>query len=542
MIISINPDPIRVGQIGSLNIQLDYEKEGFYWFTIDGQDAPFPGGKGTKEHPYAYVGAFLKKDKGFDFEPEVQFSNDVDLYVYWVRGAEDNDVEDLNEKDWSENPPKVTTILPASNPEPTMTVALAAADPPLSGDEVLWRFIGAISRRMRFDEFRDFVQPKLPKEAADYYGPKAYGELKRLADEFVTRAAVPKNNIGGELSAATVSAAVKKSYVANIDPPSKAYLGSHPYGDEPHPETHEVDDKYLESRFPLLNVPFVELIWNYWMEEGMLVQTMNRILARFQNRRPGPGGDPLLRCNINPLMSLRSFLWPFSEDEQNRLTVRRRAAEYEYEYGLRLRGRAIPHASILSERRSQFIEAFHRLLHVCVQFYKEHDDKTVDADAFPLLSNLQEVHLILARGAHNQFASLAVTARAEMLTMQWLLAQPEMHEFLGGPTMIPYEEPWMERVDTMKSVQRWSDTSITHFYELAVQGEQLLLSIRHGRWNESTRKREDAANWALVHRNPVQRYIANLETVLGIDVKATVDATMPSDLIARRLMRQRSRA
>ena len=129
-----------------------------------------------------------------------------------------------------------------------------------------------------------------------------------------------------------------------------------------------------------------------------------------------------------------------------------------------------------------------------------------------------------------------------MLAMQWILAQPEMHEFLGGPAMVPCEEPWMDRVDTMKTLQGWSDTSIAHFFELAVQGEQILLSVRHGQWNESTRKREDAANGALKWPNSIQRYIYSYATVTGKDLTTQVHATMPSDLIARRLAGQRNRA
>jgi hypothetical protein len=293
----------------------------------------------------------------------------------------------------------------------------------------------------------------------------------------------------------------------------------------------------------------LEIIWNYWTEEGMLVQTLYHVLAKFQNRRPGPGLDPLERFDLNPLLPLRQLLWGFAEDERNRLTVRRRAAEYEYELGLKLRGRAIPPQSMVAERRSAFVESFHSLLHATHQFYKEHDDKTIDADAFPLLSGLREVHLVLAYGAHNQFANLALQARAEMLIMQWLLAQPEMREFLGGRTMVPYEEPWMDRVDTMKSIQGWSDTSITHFFDLAFHGERIVLSVRHGRWNESSRDRDDAANWALRARNAIQRYIHAYRAVTGVDLASSVNgttprdlATMPSDLLARRLGAQRRRA
>ena len=65
-------------------------------------------------------------------------------------------------------------------------------------------------------------------------------------------------------------------------------------------------------------------------------------------------------------------------------------------------------------------------------FFKEDDDTTVIADGFPVLNALKEVHLLLAQGAHNQFGDLPWTARAEMLIQQWLLARPEMREFLGG--------------------------------------------------------------------------------------------------------------
>jgi hypothetical protein len=128
-----------------------------------------------------------------------------------------------------------------------------------------------------------------------------------------------------------------------------------------------------------------------------------------------------------------------------------------------------------------------------------------------------------------------------MLATQWILAQPEMHEFLGGPAMVPYEEPWMDRVDTMKTLRGWSDTSITDFFELAVQGEQILLSVRHGRWNESTRKREGAGNGALTWPNSIQRYIHSYATVTAKDLTTQAD-TMPSDLIVRRLAGQRNRA
>jgi hypothetical protein len=48
----------------------------------------------------------------------------------------------------------------------------------------------------------------------------------------------------------------------------------------------------LRSR--LLAPCLLELIWSYWHEEGMLVQTMNAISLRFQNKRSRNERDP---CN-----------------------------------------------------------------------------------------------------------------------------------------------------------------------------------------------------------------------------------------------------
>src|SRR5258707_1464614 len=104
-----------------------------------------------------------------------------------------------------------------------------------------------------------------------------------------------------------------------------------------------------------------------------------------------------------------------------------------------------------ADNRSKFIEAFHNMLSASAR-----------------------------EGAHNQFGDLTWTARAEMMTIQWMLARPEMKEFLRGRYMVPYQEEWMGAVDSMKKLQSWTDTTVTHFYELAVTGERILLSIRYG--------------------------------------------------------------
>lgn len=284
---------------------------------------------------------------------------------------------------------------------------------------------------------------------------------------------------------------------------------------------------------PPLELPGTELIWSFYQELGALVQTMNHVVARFQNRRV-PGHDPLNRFDLSPLLPLRNLLWGFAEDEYRRLTVRRRAAEYHYEYGLRLIGRAVPAPDTMVESRTRFLESFNSLLHIATQFYRDTNDLTIRPDPFPVLNALRETHLILAQGAHNQFADLARRARAEMLSMQWMLARPEVGVFLGGRPSVPYQEPWMDRVDTVKSLFGWTDVTITHFRDLAFFGEKLVLSIRLGDWNDATLPPSAADSWARTWRNAVQRYVHAYRAVTGADLTDRVDATTPALLLARR--------
>ncbi|MGR9108491.1 MAG: hypothetical protein ACU843_16355 [Gammaproteobacteria bacterium] len=284
----------------------------------------------------------------------------------------------------------------------------------------------------------------------------------------------------------------------------------------------------------------LELIWSYWHEEGMLVQTINNIILRFQNKRRH-AQDPLANLTLDPLRPLSNILWGFIQDEYSRLSVQRRCYEYDSQYGITLVGKAVPDLQS-ADSRSQFIGAFHNLLYRTAMFYREDDDHTVFADAFPLLNALREVHLILAEGAHNQFGDLPWTSRREMLMMQWILARPEMKEFLRGRYSVPYQEDWMGAVDDMKRLQAWTDVTITHFRELGVYGEQILLSIRYGDWIDIN-DQDQAKNWARSWRPEIQRYMHAYHAVSGVDLSAeTVDArsaeirsAQPSALLHKRL-------
>jgi hypothetical protein len=269
-------------------------------------------------------------------------------------------------------------------------------------------------------------------------------------------------------------------------------------------------------RTKLTNPCFLELIWSYWHEEGMLVQTVNAVASRFQNICGPKENDPLRMMEIDPLRPLNNLLWGHIQDEQHRLTVIRRVYEYDHHYGLTLYGKAVPRLQP-ADSRSKFIEAFHNLLYLCAGFYKQDDDTTIIADGFPILNALKEVHLLLSEGAHNQFGDLPSTARIEMLMQQWMLGRPEFREYLPTRTMVAYPERWMDRVDAMKTLQRWTDTPVLHFRDLGVFGEQVLLSIRFGAWTTVTEPVQ-AANWARFWRAEIQGYVHAYRAVTAVDL------------------------
>lgn len=291
-----------------------------------------------------------------------------------------------------------------------------------------------------------------------------------------------------------------------------------------------------------INEPcLIELIWSYWHEEGMLSQTMNAITRRFQNVRNSGERDPLSYLEIDPLRPMNNIIWGLIQDEIRRLSVKRRAYEYEHQYGLRLYGSAVRDMRP-ADSRSKFLEGFHNLLHLCSVFFKEDNDTTVIADGYPLLNALKEVNLLLAQGAQNQYGDLPWTARAEMLLQQYILSRPELRDFLQSRAMVPYKEAWMPQVDTMKTLQGWSDVTVTHFRDLGVYGEQILLSVRFGDWI-AINDEDSAKNWARYWRPEIQGYLHAYRAATGIDLTNadTVDATVPAVLLQKRLVLQQQR-
>lgn len=387
-------------------------------------------------------------------------------------------------------------------------------------DEVLWSYVK--SSKLNFTNYRDFLNTLLCsdsllpdgatfvrntyREQSPFVGIDAYNVIKFATQAYMLRVfGISGSGLSGYLSSA----------------------GNLPYYQK---VIDALDDYFIDDSAcsPLYNRnPFmIELIWNFWMEQGMLVETMKLISMRFRNYRGSRRVDLLQRFDTDPLRPLSHILWGYTQDSQHRLLSEQRAHEYLHAYGLLTLGENMGNI-MPADSRSKFLDAFHNLLNCCCIYFKEADDTTRIADAFPVLNSLKEVHLLLAEGNHNAYGGLTWTARHEMLIQQYILSRTEMREFIGGKVMVPYNEPWMDRVDTMRNIQGWGGTSITNFYELAVYGEQILLSIRLGDWSDVALTSANAANWALGFRDAIQRYIHSLRVATGIDLSVDQVQTLP---------------
>lgn len=473
-------------------------------------------------------------------------------------------------------------------------VSMRRTEATLTPDHALWGAIRNRTEAIGFDNYSDFIDrvlsspggtasllgaPAVGKSAKkalsaalNIYGVDAYQVVKLATQAFLLVEAgvavkVPKDWLTGKDEAKLTDPVPgedgrigEQVTFEELSKRLQAYLGANnqlPYLDRI--VTALIDPRLpvnpnappFSNRLGLLRNRFsfpslLELIWSYWYEEGMLAQTMNAISLRFQNKRGPADRDPLANLELDPLRPLNNLLWGFIQDEYNRLTVIRRAYEYDHQYGLTLYGRAVPELRS-ADSRSKFIEAFHNLLYRAATFYRHDSDTTVIADGFPLLNSLKEVHLILAEGAHNQFGDLPWTARAEMLMTQWMLGRPEMRDFLRGRAMVPYQERWMGQVDTMKRLQGWTDTTITHFRNLAVFGEQILLSVRYGDWIDAN-DQDQAKTWARYWRPEIQGYIHSYLAATGVDLgeeirdtrRAETRYVQPSVLLRERLATQSS--
>ena len=106
----------------------------------------------------------------------------------------------------------------------------------------------------------------------------------------------------------------------------------------------------------------------------------------------------------------------------------------------------------------------------------------------------------------------------------------------------------MANVDAMKTTFGWSDVSVSHYRDLGVYGEQILLSVRWNDWIDDAFTQANAYNWAEEWRAEIQSYIHSYRAVTGIDLSAEVTDSgvaaqryvQPSVHVARRMQLQRN--
>jgi hypothetical protein len=457
--------------------------------------------------------------------------------------------------------PKLASVPPRQTLPLPVPVTLERGDVPFTKEVALWAVIRSASESIGFKAYSHFIEELCCANDAGlaeirkrfnlpFFRVDAYELLKAATDLFIRIRCGVHGTLRWDELAATASARLGRSVSpGELQEAWGKYLcgnGTIPYFDllrakfadfsVRENQSSQLCAFILEER--LQHPCLVELIWSYWMEEAMLVQVLNAVSLRFQNRRVGGDRAVLAQLDIDPLRPLNNLLWGYIQDEQHRLSINRRAYEYDHAYGLRLLGRAVGELAP-ADSRSQFLEAFHRLLQLTARFFQQDDDTTVRADAFPVLNALKEVNIELGSGGGNQLGDMAPTARGEMLMQQWLLARPEMRDFFSSRSTVIYPEPWMERLDSARSLMGLPGPSVLHLYNLATMGERLLLSIRFHPWT-GVNDTPEAANWARSHRSDVQGYIHAYHAVTGVDLSATavsdrIDARLPSVLIRERL-------
>ncbi len=262
--------------------------------------------------------------------------------------------------------------------------------------------------------------------------------------------------------------------------------------------------------------PGLELIYNYWMDEGFVTLTLMAITERYRNR-PGRWSDNLRNLTLDPLRSINNLLMGYIKDLRigEILTREERSLEYQNQYGYfiptknRIRG---------IEIRSNFHTAFNKLLIECHKFYNQVVNRLIDPDAFSILTALQGLNNILATGDINQALAFAKLARIEIIIEQDILGRSEVGEYLKERPMVSYKYNWMRSVDAMKTIQRWNpDSSIRLYTALAEYGEIILLGVRFIDWS-NINDVDFAKAWAMNFKNEIQGYTQKYFSVTNVDI------------------------
>jgi hypothetical protein len=400
-------------------------------------------------------------------------------------------------------------------------------------DEVLWKAIHKRSELIGFQPYRDYIQRTLELHEDGFTlgglsrrlgelgarGLGAYRTLRELTELFVLSEC---GSISQERVFPDKRFIPDRQQSREIEEQLRHYLrdGELPYIDRVVKAAYpSLDDKSVgldALRSRVLRHPlFLELWHEMCLEHGMLMRTMAAISARFQNIYISGENDGLSNYESSPLRRLSDFFWGWIEHEPMRLNANRRIQEYKHHYGPCALDGAVSGVQA-ADVRTAFPDAFMNLMSLCEAFYKEDNQTTVIADAFPVLFGLRQVHQILAMGAGNTAPQLTFAARVETLMMQLMLAQPELRAFLRVRDMVPYDEDWQASVDAMIDLQGWQQPSTTQHNDCAKFGEQILLSIRLADWTVGDEA--NARNWLRQNREAIRRFMYAQRAISPVDL------------------------
>ncbi|MCI5142165.1 MAG: hypothetical protein D3909_10690, partial [Candidatus Electrothrix sp. ATG1] len=247
-------------------------------------------------------------------------------------------------EDWGEVSYKGNTVLIIKESQFQSVISKSNAPQP-TDDQGLWAAIRNRTQAIGFDSYAEFIDKVFCRYSKGEDGDKNifYDKIKKIKEEPYINAAdsypvlrlatqfflfiesgLVNNNWSEEVfkqdqerhrledssaTLTTVSAKLERylggsqgelPYLKRI---LKVFLG-------PEERTRETKLAYcneiLKHRFSRPSM--LELIWSYWHEEAMLVQSMNAIALRFQNRRGAGKRDPLAHLEIDPLHGLNNLL------------------------------------------------------------------------------------------------------------------------------------------------------------------------------------------------------------------------------------------
>ena len=476
----------------------------------------------------------------------------------------------------------------AVSPEGVLPVSLQRTQAVSTPDQMLWTLIRNRTEAISFRRYREFIDGVMcrgvdvrnplrsPTSVLNFTGTQAYEVLKQATDTFLMQecgvvdagglCVTPEGFLDPRLMESELAdpdvadvfleqeprrygrpgtpvtldllKSLRAQYYEDLSKENNVLL---PYlkiisdrlSDLPLKSANDINGNcYGILRSKLTGPLALELIWSYWHEEGMLVQTLNA--------DPGPVPEPAPRCRSRPAGPLRSR--PAAAAEQpasgagprtssHRLTVRRRAAEYEHEYGLTLLGRAVPDRRLGGHAGRRFLQSFHTLLHLRYLFFKEDDDTTVIADGVPAAQRAagdasdpgrgraQPVRRHAVRGPggdadHAVDAGPAGDARVPR--------RPDHGAVRGavdGPGRLDEAAPGLD------GRQR---------HPLPRSGclRRAARCCRSGYGNWSVvNDPQQAANWARYWRPEIQRYIHAYRAATGVDLNERADATVPAQLL-----------